>query len=108
TVEKDGAVRIDVSPRDPSRVVHVDPTVTYESYLGGSSLDTVQGAAMDAAGAAYLGGHTGSTGFPTTTGAFATVKGTDGSMTVRTDGFVTKLNASGTALVYSTYIGGGK
>ena len=54
---------------------------------------------MDSSGDAYITGTTGSTDFPTTAGAFRTVNGDN-------DAFVTKLNADGTALVYSTYLGG--
>ena len=56
---------------------------------------------MDAAGNAYVTGYTSSTNFPTTAGAFQT------ALRRRCDdAFVTKLNAAGTALVYSTYLGG--
>ena len=55
---------------------------------------------MDAAGNAYVTGSTGSTDFPTTAGAFQTAPAGG-------DAFVTKLDATGSALVYSTYLGGG-
>ena len=55
---------------------------------------------MDTAGNAYVTGYTASTDFPTTPGAFQTTYGGD------QDAFVTKLNPTGTALVYSTYLGG--
>ena len=57
--------------------------------------------AVDSSGNAYLTGRTHSTDFPTTLGAFqpAFAGGSE-------DGFVTKLNAAGSALVYSTYLGG--
>ena len=104
-VAKDGTVRIDVAARDPSRRVHVDPTVSYASYLGGSSDDKVTAAAMDGSGSAYLAGETYSSNFPTTSGAYATslAQGASGS---RNDGFVAKLNASGSALLYASYFGG--
>jgi hypothetical protein len=104
-VAKDGSVRVDVAARDPSRRVHVDPTVTYESYLGGSSDDNAIAAAMDSSGSAYVAGQTYSSNFPATSGAFSTslTPGTNGG---RTDGFVVKLNASGSALAYATYFGG--
>ena len=59
------------------------------------------GIAVDAAGNAYVTGYTDSTDFPTTAGAFQTTYG-GGDY----DAFVTKLNPTGTALVYSTYLGG--
>ena len=73
----------------------------YSTYLGGTDGD--QGNGIDVnrmTGVAFVTGVTVSTGFPTTTGAAQTVHG-GGS-----DVFVTALNAAGTGLVYSTFIGG--
>jgi hypothetical protein len=78
----------------------IDPGLVYSTYLGGSGQDAAYGIAVDSAGNAYVTGFTGSTDFPTTAGAFDTTH--NGG----TDAFVTKLNASGSALVYSTYLGG--
>ena len=72
----------------------------YSTYLGGSGYDPATGIAVDGAGNAYLTGYTGSPDFPTTAGAFDTTYNGGG------DAFVTKLNASGAALGYSTYLGG--
>ncbi len=60
--------------------------------------------AVDSAGDAYIAGETNSANFPTTPGAFQTQLAPGSSN--RGDAFVTKLNASGSALVYSTYLGG--
>jgi len=73
----------------------------YATYLGGSEDDEVFNIAVDAAGNAYVSGRTLSTDFPTTAGAFQTTHGGN-----YTDAFVTKLNPAGSALVYSTYLGG--
>jgi hypothetical protein len=74
--------------------------LVYSTYLGGSAADDGRGIAIDASGNAYVTGETFSTDFPTTAGApRATLAGA-------TDAFVTKLNATGSALVYSTYLGG--
>jgi hypothetical protein len=79
-------------------------SIMYASYLGGSSgIDAATGIAVDSAGNAYLEGYTGSTNFPTTSGAFQTTKGTGFSA------FVAKFDPvlSGAAsLVYSTYLDG--
>ncbi len=72
----------------------------YATYIGGSGDDSGFDIAVDAQGNAYVTGLTDSSGFPTTTGAF------DRSLGGLMDGFVTKLNATGTALVYSTFVGG--
>ena len=73
--------------------------LVYSTYLGGQGFDTGNDLTVDGGGNAYIGGNTSSTDFPTTPGAFDTTP--DGS-----DAFVTKLNAAGSALVYSTVIGG--
>lgn len=78
----------------------IDPTLAYSTYLGGSSGDTASGVAVDSSGNAYIGGSTTSTDFPTQD---ASQSGYGGGVA---DAFVAKLNSSGTALVYSTYLGG--
>ncbi len=96
----DGRVRFGLGPYDPTHALVIDPTLAYSTYLGGNALDEGRAIAVDAAGEAYLTGYTMSTNFPTTPGAFETQPaGT-------ADVFVGKLNDSGTALVYATYLGG--
>ncbi len=80
--------------------------VVYSTYLGGSGDDTGGAIAVDAAGNAYVGGYTTSTDFPTTSGAFQ-ASFRSGNPTDH-DAWVLKLNASGSALLYSTYLGGSK
>src|SRR5262245_12443173 len=75
--------------------------LVYSSYLGGTGSEFPGRLALDAAGQAYVTGATASFDFPTTAGAFQTAKATNGI-----DAVVTQVNASGTALVYSTYLGG--
>jgi hypothetical protein len=85
-------------------VTKFDPTgstLLYSTFLGGSNGDSAAGIAVDKSGDAYVTGLTSSTDFPTTAGAFQTVYGGGNS-----DVFVTKLNSAGSALIYSTYIGG--
>ena len=77
--------------------------LVYSTYLGGSSSDGASSIAVDANGNAYVTGFADSTDFPTTAGAFQSSHASDGGYT---DAFVTKLNADGTALVYSTFLGG--
>jgi hypothetical protein len=88
-------------------VTVINPTTNnyvYSTFLGGAGADVGFGIAVDSAGNAYVTGSTttatSSNGFPATPGALQTVYGTN------TDAFVTKLNPTGTALVYSTYLGG--
>ena len=91
-------------------VTKIDPTtsaIIYSTFIGGSGYDSASGIALDADGNVFLAGTTGSTDFPVTSGAFQTAfRGSrpgDGSST---DVFALKLNASGTGLIYSTYLGG--
>jgi hypothetical protein len=73
--------------------------LVYSTYLGGSGVDLGRGIAIDPAGNAYVAGYTESTNFPTVS-ALSTNYGGLG------DAFVAKINPAGTALVYSTYLGG--
>ena len=84
-------------------VTKLNPTGTglvYSTFLGGSSVDYGNGIAVDASGNAFVTGYTNSSNFPTTAGAYDATA--DGCY----DAFVTKLNPSGTGLVYSTFLGG--
>ena len=74
--------------------------LVYSTYLGGSGVDGAEDIAVDVAGNAYVTGFTDSLNFPTTLGVFQT------TFAGVWDAFVTKLNAAGSALVYSTYLGG--
>jgi len=94
-----------VGAYDPSRPLIIDPVLVYSTYLGGSNTagngDFGLGIAVDGAGSAYVTGYTYSTNFPTTLG---TTQPTDPD--ANGDAFVTKLDETGSALVYSTYLGG--
>ncbi|MFZ3375368.1 MAG: SBBP repeat-containing protein, partial [Chthoniobacterales bacterium] len=98
-----------VGAYDRRQPLVVDPGLVYSTYLGGLMDDEGDGIAVDCAGQAYVTGNTYSGNFPTTAGAFdRTYKGTGGFPYGGGDVFVTKLNSSGSALVYSTYLGGRK
>ncbi|GIM46468.1 hypothetical protein DNHGIG_20170 [Collibacillus ludicampi] len=88
---------------DPQYPLIIDPDLVYSTYLGGSGSDEGSGIAVDSDGNAYITGSTSSLDFPVTPGVF--------SFTYRggiSDAFVTKLNSTGTALIYSTYLGGSR
>ena len=76
----------------------------YSTYLGGTSGAGVYGVALDAYGNAYVTGTTADPDFPVTKGAFQT----SNHSTLADSGYISKLNATGTQLVYSTYLGGSK
>ena len=97
-------VRFDVGDYDRNRQLVIDPNLSYSSYVGGSGDDYGNAVALDAAGDAYLTGQTMSTNFPTLGPYQASCEGC--TTFSQPDAFVTKVNSSGTALVYSTYIGG--
>ena len=94
-------VGFQVGSYNASQPLVIDPVLIYSTYLGGNGDDVGNGIAVDAAGDAYITGGTASLNFPTPPGAFQT---SDGGGT--SDAFVTKLNATGTAVIYSTYLGG--
>lgn len=91
-----------VGAYDRERELVIDPGVEYSTFLGGASHEIPAGIRVDAQGNAYIVGTTQSPNFPTTAGAFRRT----GAASNFGDVFVTKLNASGTGLVYSTFIGG--
>ena len=93
---RDRQVGFYVGKYDRTQPLVIDPVLSYSTYLGGSGTDQAQDIALDSAGNAYITGQTTSTNFPATPALPAN----------GTDAFVTKLNATGTALLYSTIIGG--
>jgi hypothetical protein len=92
-------VGFQVGAYDATKPLVIDPlfSLVYSTYLGDNA--TAYGIAVDSAGNAYVTGVTSSNGFPTVNPFQAKNAGSG-------DVFVTKLNAAGTALVYSTYLGG--
>jgi Beta-propeller repeat len=74
--------------------------LSYSTYVGGTGSDVATGLALDSSGNSYIVGSTSSADFPTLNPIQKQLNGT-------TNGFVTKLNASGSALAYSTWLGGG-
>jgi hypothetical protein len=86
--------------------------LVYSTYLGGGAVDAANAIAVDPAGEAFVGGRTLSTDFPTASPFQPTNHDLPVTCTrcnvSRGDAFVTKLNAAGSAMVYSTYLGGGQ
>src|SRR5580692_1612502 len=84
---------------DHSQPLVIDPVLSYSTYLGGGGFDSGKGIAVDASGNAYVTGLTTSTNFPSANPIQSTLGGAENA-------FVTKINPTGSALVYSTYLGG--
>src|SRR5439155_26456745 len=82
-----------------TKVSAAGASLTYSTYLGGSSADFAQAIAVDGSGNAYLSGYTYSTDFPTQNAFQSSNAG-------GVDVFLTAVNAAGTGLIYSTYLGG--
>jgi hypothetical protein len=102
------AVRFQMGRYDRTKPLVIDPVLAFSTFLGGSgdpNAALIGGGAyaiaVDSQGNTYVTGGVYSTNFPVTAGVFQT---TDPNANFTS--FVTKLNAAGTALVYSTYLGG--
>jgi len=99
-------VQFALNDYDHSKPLIIDPVLAYATYVGGdgSNGDMALGIAVDSSGDAYITGQTDSPNFPLTSGAYQ--QADDATAATAYNAFVTKLNAAGTALVYSTYLGG--
>ena len=98
-----GAYQTSLSGISDVFVSKLNPTGTafvFSTFIGGSSADAGLSISVDALGDSYITGETGSFDYDITPGAFQTTSGGG------TNTFITKLNPNGTALVYSTYLGG--
>ena len=85
-------------------------SLVYGTLLGGTGSDEGHAIAVDTAGNAYVTGATSSTDFPTSVSCPAcnpaTFAAFDSTLGGPQDAFITKLNATGSVLIYSTYFGG--
>ena len=98
-LQGDRQVGFEIGDYNSAVALVIDPTLVYSSYLGGSAADYGYSVAVDSSGCAYTVGETWSTNFPLVNPMQSVPAGD-------TDIFVTKWNAAGTGIVYSTYIGG--
>src|SRR5207245_765484 len=98
-VADDGHISFKFGKYDRSHPLVIDPTITYSTYLGGRRDDLAYGIAVDSAGNVFVAGTTASSNFPIQNAYNSRLGG-------NSDAFVTKLNAAGNQLVYSTYLGG--
>jgi hypothetical protein len=98
----DNTIHFAVVDYDHSKPLIIDPVLVYSTYFGGSGGDFGTGIAVDASENAYVTGRTRSSNFPTANA----IQPTYPTGSIQGTAFVTKINASGSALVYSTYLGG--
>jgi hypothetical protein len=87
---------------DRTRPLVIDPVLVYSTALAGRATEAAAAIAVDAAGNAYVAGWTSSSNFPTVNAYDSRLANGD------RDVYVAKLNASGTALIYSTFLGGSR
>lgn len=99
-VSKDNEISFDIGDYDTSKTLVIDPVISYSTYLGGNGEDYAEGIAVDLEGNTYVSGLTTSADFPTTTGSFQP------TVEPGIHAFISKMNATGSDLVYSTYLGG--
>lgn len=98
-VRRGGEIGFEIAKYRRGETLTIDPALVYSTYLGGSGGDIAYGIAVDGSGEAYIAGVTGSVNFPVKSAAQPTLAG-------EANAFVSKLNSSGSGLVYSTFIGG--
>ncbi len=97
--ESDGRIGLSVNNYDVKKELIIDPLI-YSTLIGNKDYyDIPSSINIDSSGNAYITGETYSPGYPTTTGAYQT------NFRV-SDAFITKLNSAGSALIYSTFLGG--
>jgi hypothetical protein len=105
TLDAQNHVHFECGPYDHRRELIIDPVLLYATYIGGTGGDVGYSIAVDSTTYdAYITGQTNSTNFPLTTTpgltAYQTNYGGAG------DAFVSQINSAGTAIAYSTYVGG--
>lgn len=102
----DREVAFEVGAYDRTLALVIDPVLVYSTSIGGIYNDNANAVAVDASGNAYIAGTTTSTDFPTVNPFQPGIGRGQVIVGISSDAFVAKLNPSGTALLYSTYLGG--
>lgn len=93
------AIGFRIASYDRTRPLMIDPVLVYSTYLGGAGIDIGRAVAMDSQGNTYVAGSTESTGFPA-------INAVQGMKSGGFDAFVSKINNDGSALLFSTFLGG--
>jgi len=99
---------VDLNKVFVSKINSAGTALVYSTYFGGEGSETGQAIAVDAAGQVYVGGRTDSLSFPTKNGYQSVNQGPNprSGFPACCDGFVTKIDASGADILYSSYFGG--
>jgi len=103
---KSGGFGFDLGRYDHSRELVIDPVLVYSTYYGGQYNDSANGIAIDSQGNAYIAGSTSSSDLPTTAGSLRPNAPSGLPNNAAETGFVAKFNATGSQLIYATYLGG--
>ncbi|OPJ55211.1 SBBP repeat-containing protein [Clostridium oryzae] len=98
-IRKDGTVGFKIGHYHKALQLVIDPLLEYSTYLGGSEEDYANSIAVDSVGNAYITGGTESINFPTNPPSQPAPNSSVNS-------FITKINSTGSQLIYSTYLGG--
>jgi hypothetical protein len=96
--DTDGSINLSVKDYDKTKDLIIDPLI-YSTFIGGSYDDGASAIAVDAQGNAYITGNTNSSNYPTTPGAYR-------SGSIGREVLVSKINQTGSTLIYSAFIGG--
>lgn len=99
TSRPDNLIGFALPKHDRNATVIIDPVLRYSTIIGGTGFDSALGIAVDSTNHAYITGVAGAADFPTTAGVFQRTANSPVA-------FVTKFNFDGSALIYSTFIGG--
>ena len=114
-------VGFEIADYDHTRALVIDPVLVYSTYLGGTGAEACSAItntgvpqsrcpaiAVDAAASAYIAGSTTSTNFPTVSGSTFTPPAPvfQASLNGTANVYVTKLDSTGSAILFSTYVGG--
>ncbi|HUQ93794.1 MAG TPA: SBBP repeat-containing protein, partial [Bryobacteraceae bacterium] len=97
-----GAVGFWIGKYDDRRQLFIDPILSFSTYIAGNRGESASGIAVDSAGNSYVTGYSFSSDLSTTGVAQAACAGACNEP----DAFVAKINPTGTALLYATYVGG--
>jgi uncharacterized repeat protein (TIGR01451 family) len=118
-LQQDGKVGFELGAYDRRRALVIDPELTYSTYFGGSGAESCSAIlsvasppsgcpaiAIDPSSNIYIAGSTTSADFPVVPPVATPPSAFQPAIATAPDVFVTKLNAAGSAILFSTYLGG--